>query len=128
MNELVNGINWIGVILGFVLSFMMGYLWYSPKLFGPKWAEGVGVSMAEGSELPLAAMLSQALATFGLSWVFAITVSRGALATIALIMLTLMLFIISNGKYAQKSNTAITIETGYFAAMGFVMLVCQYML
>jgi len=125
MLELSNEVNWLSVATGFVLSFMLGYLWYSPKLFGPKWAKGVGVAMAESSDLPKAAMLTQALATFGLSWVFAITVSNGAFTTIALIMLTLMLFIISNGKYAQKSNAAVMIEAGYIATMGVVMLVCQ---
>ena len=125
MLELSHNVNWISVAIGFVLSFLLGWLWYSPKWFGPTWAEGVGVSMAEGSALPKAAMLTQAFATFGLSWVFAITVRNDAFAIIALIMVTLMLFIFSNGKYAQKNNAAIMIEVGYIAAMGIVMLVCQ---
>jgi len=125
MNELMNNVSWLAVLVGFILSYLLGWLWYSPKLFGPTWAQGVAISMAEGSELPKAAMITQALATLGLSWVFAITVSNGAFATIALIMTTLMLFIISNGKYAQKSNAAVSIEASYIAAMGVVMLVCQ---
>ncbi len=46
MTELTANVNWLAVIIGFVLSFALGWLWYSPKLFGVKWAEGVGVKMA----------------------------------------------------------------------------------
>jgi|GEM_PF-4586625 hypothetical protein len=31
MNELVAGVSWIGVVTGAVLSFLVGWLWYSPK-------------------------------------------------------------------------------------------------
>ena len=45
MGELTTGVSWLAVIVGAVVSFLVGWLWYSPKLFGPKWAEGVGVKM-----------------------------------------------------------------------------------
>jgi hypothetical protein len=34
MNELTYGVSWLAVGAGFVLSFILGWLWYSPKLFG----------------------------------------------------------------------------------------------
>ncbi len=39
MSELVDGLSWLAVISGFVLSFLLGWVWYSPGLFGKKWAE-----------------------------------------------------------------------------------------
>lgn len=124
MNELTEGVNWIAVFVSFILSFMLGWLWYSPGIFGKKWAEGVGVSLSDASSLPVVAMVTQALATFGLAWLFGITASKNAWLTIILIMITIILFNVSNGKYAQKSNVAITIEATYIFAMGIVMVIC----
>ena len=47
MPELTDNVNWLAVIIGFVLAFALGWLWYSPKLFGRKWAEGVGLDHDE---------------------------------------------------------------------------------
>lgn len=125
MNELTEGVSWIAVIVSFVVSFMLGYLWYSPKMFGNKWAEGVGVSLDDSSEMPALAMVTQALGTLGLAWLFGITASSNALLTIILVLVTLILLIVSNGKYAQKSNTAVAIEAAYIFVMGIIMIVCQ---
>jgi len=103
----------------------LGWLWYSPKLFGKKWAEGVGVDMGDGSSMPVFAMITQALGTFGLAWLFGITAASEALLTIILVLVTLILLIVSSGKYAQKSNTAVGIEAGYIFVMGVVMVICQ---
>lgn len=125
MNELTEGVSWIGVVVSFVLSFLLGWLWYSPKLFGKQWAEGVGVSLADGSDMPMMAMITQALGTFCLAWLFGITASNEALLTVILILVTIILLIVSNGKYVQKSNTAVAIEASYIFAMGVVMVICQ---
>lgn len=125
MNELFAGVSWMAVIAGFVLSFLLGWLWYSPVMFGRKWAEGVGVQMSDASALPAFAMVTQALGTFGLAWLFGITATKNALLTIILVLLTLILLTVSNGKYAQKSNAAVAIEAAYILAMGVVMFICQ---
>jgi hypothetical protein len=44
MAEITENVNWIAVTVGAVLAFLLGWLWYSPKLFGTKWAEGAGVT------------------------------------------------------------------------------------
>ena len=125
MNELVEGVSWTGVFVGFVLSFLLGWLWYSPKLFGTKWAEGVGITLGGDCSVPVFAMTTQALATFGLAWLFGMTASKNALLTIILILVTIILFIVSNGKFAKKSNVAVAIEAAFILAMGLVMLICQ---
>lgn len=125
MNELIEGVSWIGVVVSFVLSFLLGWLWYSPILFGKKWAKGVGVSITNGSSMPAFAMISQALGTFGLAWLFGITAAKDALLTVILILFTLILLIVSNGKYAQKSNSAVGIEAAHIFVMGIVMIICQ---
>lgn len=125
MNELIDNVSWIGVGVSFFISFFLGWLWYSPKMFGKKWAEGVGVDMENCGDIPVFAMVTQALGTLGLAWLFGIMAVSNALLTIVLILLTVILLIVSNGKYAQKSNAAVAIEAAYIFVMGVIMLVCQ---
>jgi hypothetical protein len=56
---------------------------------------------------------------------FVITAGREALLTIVLIIVTIILIVVSNGKFAGKSNTAIRIEATYILAMSVVMFACQ---
>ena len=65
MHELTEGVSWAGVVSGFVVSFLLGWLWYSPRGFGRVWAEGAHVTM--GGPFPAFAMVTQALGTFGLA-------------------------------------------------------------
>jgi len=125
MSELVTGVNWTAVIVGFVLSFLLGWLWYSPKLFGNKWAEGVGITLSKDMPFPAMAMLFQVSATFGLSWLFGITAAKQHLLIIILVVVTLILFIVSNGKFAQKSNAAVAIEAGFVFAMAIILFLSQ---
>ena len=115
----------MAVGVSFVLSFILGWLWYSPKWFGKKWAEGVGVSLDDAGGMPVCALVTQALGTFCLAWLFGITASSNALLTIILVLVTLILIVVSNGKFSKKSSTAIRIEATYIVAMGVVMVVCQ---
>jgi len=34
MAEITAGVSWIAVIVGAVVSFALGALWFSPKMFG----------------------------------------------------------------------------------------------
>lgn len=56
MSEITANADWIATILGAVIAFGSGWLWYSPKLFGNKWAEGVGHSLDAKSAPPAMAM------------------------------------------------------------------------
>lgn len=125
MGELTANVNWLAVIVGTALSFLLGWLWYSPKLFGTKWAEGVGVDLGAASKMPAAAMVTQLAATFLLAWLVGITAGQNALLTIILIALMAVLFVVSNGLFAKKSNYAIGVEGGFIAAMTVLMIIVQ---
>ena len=84
MGELTTGVSWLGVIVGAVASFLIGWLWYSPKLFGPKWAEGVGVEMGTAAEMPVAAMATQMVGLLLMSWFVGVTAAANALFTVIL--------------------------------------------
>ena len=125
VGELTSNVNWLAVIVGTAASFLLGWLWYSPKLFGTKWAEGVGVELGAAASMPAAAMVTQLIGTFLLAWLVGITAGQNALLTIILIALTIIIFIVSNGLFAKKSNYAIGVEAGFIAAMTVVMIIVQ---
>lgn len=125
MSEITTGVKWTAVIVGTVLSFLLGWLWYSPKLFGTKWAEGIGVKLGAASSMPVAAMVTQLIATFLLAWVVGVTQTRNALMTIILVVVTLVLFIVANGLFGKKTGYAIGVEAGFIVAMAVVMIVVQ---
>ena len=125
MAEITANVNWIAVIVGFVLSWLLGWLWYSPKLFGTKWAAGKGVDLGTSSDMPVAAMITQAIGTFLLSWIVGITAANDALLTVLLVVLTIMALLMSNGLFGKSTRYTITTEVGFVAAMAVIMIAAQ---
>ena len=122
------GLNWVAVIAGAVISFLVGWVWYSPKGFGARWAEGVGVRLEDASKMPPQAMILQFAGLFLLSWVIGLTAAANALITAILFILAVVCLIVANGYFAQKSQYAINTEGAYIAACGGIMIVCQALL
>ena len=85
MGELTEGVNWLAVGVGTVLSFLLGWAWYSPVLFVKKWIEGINVKPNPNAKMPAAAMVMQLIATFLLAWLVGIGAAHNALATTILI-------------------------------------------
>lgn len=125
MSEITSDVNWLAVIVGAVVAYALGALWYSPKLFGTKWAEGSGVSMDPEAPPPMLAMVIQAIGTFLLAWIIGVTAVSNALLTAILIVLTIVFLMIAGGLYSQKSRYAITVEAAYVVVMAVVMIICQ---
>ena len=124
MNELTENVNWLAVIVGASVAYLLGWLWYSPKLFGTKWAQGVDIDIS-GDEMPAMAMTVQAVGTFLLAWIVGITAGNNALLTIMLVAITLMTLMAASGLYCKKSKASILIEVGYVFTMVVVMIICQ---
>lgn len=123
MNEIVTNVNWLAVAVGTVLAFLLGWLWYSPKLFGKQWAEGIGVELGSASGMPIPAMIAQLAATFVLAWVVGVTAAGNALATVILVVVMLVLFTVATGLFGKKSSNAIAIEASFIVAMAVIMIV-----
>ena len=122
MIEITTNINWSVVIIGAVIAYLVGWVWYSPKVFGSKWMQGVGINLDGDAKPPLAPMLMQAVATFLLAWVVGVTATHNALYTIILIVITIVAIVIANGLFCQKSCEAIGIEAGYIIVMAAIMI------
>lgn len=125
MAEIIANVNWLAVVVGAVVAYLLGMLWYSPKLFGTIWATGVGVSFDDASGLPVKAMITQAVGTFLLAWVVGVTAASNALLTIILIVVTIVTLMAAGGMYAKNSGNVIAVNTGFIVAMTVVMIVCQ---
>jgi hypothetical protein len=128
MGEITADVNWLAVVIGAVVACVLGWLWYSPSLFGAKWAEGVGVKLDSAEGLPVGAMVAQAVGTFLLAWVVGVTAASNALLTFILIVLTIVVLMFAGGLFARKSLYAIYTETGFIVAMAVVMFVAQAVL
>ena len=70
MDELTKDVSWLAVVVGTIIPFLAGWLWYSPKLFGPNWAEGVGVKLGTAGEMPVGAMVVQLIGLMLMSCAF----------------------------------------------------------
>ena len=125
MDELTHNVNWLAVCVGAVIAYLLGWLWYSPKLFAEKWMLGVRVKFTEGDAMPMAAMIVQAIGTFLLAWLIGITAAHEALLTAMLVLFTIVSLLAGNGLYCQKSHGAIAIECGFVVCMVVIMIVCQ---
>lgn len=125
MNELINGVSWIGVIVGAVVSFLIGWLWYSPKLFGTKWAQGVGVELGDAAEMPVAALITNFFGLLLMSWFVGVTAASNALLTVILATLAFTFLAYSGGLFTKKSAYARNVEAGYWIVALVVMIVCQ---
>ena len=125
MAELFQGVSWAGVFSGAIAAFLLGWLWYSPKLFGPKWAEGVGVKMGSADEMPKAAMLLQILGLFLVSWLVGVTAASNALLTIILAVTAFSVMGYAGGLFRKNSAYARGVDAGYWVASVVVMVIFQ---
>lgn len=124
MNEL-DMVNWLAVGVGTIVAFLVGWAWYSPMLFGKKWAEGSHVELDNIDKMPVMAMISQLIALFLLAMVVGITATQDMLMTAILAILAAAVFAFSMGGFSAKSTYAQTIDFLYVVAAGAVMIVAQ---
>ncbi|MBV1868877.1 MAG: DUF1761 family protein [Marinosulfonomonas sp.] len=121
----MENLNWIAVIIGTGVAFIVGWAWYSGKLFGKGWAAGSGVELGAAKSMPVGAMLAQVIALFLLALVVGVTAQTDALITAILAILAAAAFLVSSGSFAGKSGYALAVDAGYVVVAGVVMIVCQ---
>lgn len=89
-------VNFISVILASIIVYLLGWFWYSPKVFGKVWMKGLGYRRDE-IDMQWYHFLAGFLTIFVTAWVF------------AGIMQTFMLTDLSEG-----------VELGFWIWLGFV--------
>lgn len=122
-NEFAN-LNWLAVIVGTVIAFLLGMLWFSPKMFGKTWAAGMNDLQPPASP-PAIAMILHLVGTFALALVVGITATQNMLITAILAILAAAILQASSGLFKQNAGATVTIDAGYTIAMGVIMIVAQ---
>lgn len=128
METITTGISWWAVGVSTVLSFMLGGLWYSPLLFGKKWAEGVGVETGPDNPQPVPALVMQLLGTFLLAWVIALADVLGAYSAAVLIVLAASTLLIAANLFSEHSLASSLIQGLFVIVMAVIMVVCNLVL
>jgi len=122
--EYYTHVGWVSVIVGAVLSFLLGWLWYSPRLFGEKWAEGSGVKMDSAGKMPAEAMGTQGIGLLLMSWF--VNVAGGNAGLRALLAFGMLAY--SGSSFTGKSQYAKFVDAGYWIASFVVMVVVHKVL
>lgn len=126
MQELLSNIEWVVVLVSFVLSFGLGWLWYSPVLFYEKWNAGKGGGVWQAPMwMPMAA---QMVSTLLLAIITNMASSDGHVGHAILVAIIIAGFIKANGLYSGKSRYAIGVEAGYIMAMIVLLVVVNMVL
>lgn len=121
-------LNWLAVIIGAVLSFLAGWLWYGPMLFGEKWAEGSRVELGTANEMPVVAMAAQGVALLLISTLIGMLAANEMLAAAIIAILGIAAFSVSVGGFVKKNNYAMMVDGGYVIAFGIIMIAVQAIL
>ena len=113
------------VIVGTVLAFGLGMVWFSPKLFGAKCTEGNGLNPGKPEKPPVADLMAQLAGTFLLAWVVGVTAKNETLFTIVLITLTMIVLNGASVFFTDKNAYMRHTDAGYTVAMVVIMIICQ---
>lgn len=125
MGEISAGVGWIGVIVGAIGAFLAGWLWYSPLLFGKKWAADNGLELGTANDMPAVAMVSQFLGLLIVSWFVGVTAVSNLLFTAILALVGFAVLLFSTGSFAKKTLYVRLVDSGYWIVAFVAMIIAQ---
>lgn len=126
MGELFAGVDWLGVALGAVLSFGVGWFWYSPKGFYPAWSASSGVKH-EPSD-PMGAAFGSLTVGLVLYAVFVgVMMARGQTGPLVLGIIAFIVMGYSNNAFKKLGAVSRTVDAGSWAASGLLMILAQWL-
>lgn len=125
MEEITANVSWLAVVTGAIAAFLIGWLWYSPRLFGTKWAEGVGAKLSDSDEMPMGAMQAQAIGLLLMSWFVSVTAANDALLTVILATFAFTMLAYGGGMFAKHSSYARSVNAGYWIVSMVVMVIAN---
>lgn len=123
MDDILITVNWTAVLVGTVVSYGLGMLWFGP-LFGKLWSAG-SHGITPPSSPPIVAMALQLAGTFCMAWVIGATATINALVTAVLVILAIAVLLTAGALFSQKSAVAAFLEGAFVIVMGVTMIVMQ---
>ncbi|MGH1465653.1 MAG: DUF1761 domain-containing protein [Cognatishimia sp.] len=118
-------LNWTAILVGTFVAFIVGWLYFSPKVFGRAWAIGSRIDPNPPAKMPILAMGLQVVALFLLAIVIGLTAQIEALGTAIAAILAAATLVMAQDAFSEKSNTAVLIDGGYVVLSGIIMIVFQ---
>lgn len=125
MDALAANVNWLGVGLSTIICFMLGALWFSTRLFGQKWGEGIGIKIGPGHKQSVMGLVSQFFGTLLLAWIVGLAVGNGSIASVVLITLAIFFIVIASNLMGEHTLYASLVEGGFVIAMAVIMVMCN---
>ncbi len=119
------GINWLGVAVGAVASFVAGWWYYSARGFYKPWSESAGITMERGD--PMGASFGSLVVGLILysTWVGAM-VARGLTGLCVLGIVVFIVMGYSNNAFKKLGAVSRSIDAGSWALSGALMLLAQW--
>ncbi len=122
-------INHAAVWVGVVVMFALGFIWYGP-LFGEKWMEMVGLTMADAENMDgmagiwISNIISSVLAIYLLAWLLSklgiASGIKGAIIGLEIAFVFIFLSMMVTGLYSQTPYGLAWIQGGFYLA-GFTI-------
>ena len=125
MQEIFAGVSWAGVIIGAIAALLVAWVWYSPKVFGAKWAEGSSVDLGDARDMPVSPLIVQFIGLFLMSWFVGVTAVNNALLTGILATAAFCVMYYANGMFGQRSAYARGVDVGYWIVSLAIMIIAQ---
>ena len=122
-------VNWLAVLCAAIVKFVIGGVWYSPPVFGPRWGAIVAVSPEAFKARMIPAMVTDLASGFVLAWVLANVLKfTGAVGLIPGIRVAFFLWLgfvattfISTTVYEGRPLALFGINAGYWLVSMLVM-------
>ena len=97
-------LNWIAILIGFVVFFAVGAIWFGPKTFYPAWVKLIGATEVPG----------KGLGHHGMPFVFGLT-ALGALVQVVALASVIHFVALDNGPVGPLGGLLI----GFLVGIGF---------
>ena len=120
----LTGLNWPALLAGTAVAYVLGFVWFSPLLFGKAWVAG-SHNIAPPEKPPLDAMALMLAGTFLLALVVAITATQDMLITAIAAIAAAAALVAGMDRFSAKNAAATLIDSCYVLASGTIMIAAQ---
>lgn len=128
VETLLTSIEWVPVLVSFVLAFALGWLWYSPVLFLKPWANALGIDTNGPKKDMIKPLFPQAFGTLLLAIITNMAAQDGHVGHAVMVAFTAAFFVMASNLYKSPKCAPPRIEAGYILAMVLVMVVVNMVL
>ncbi len=122
---MLGGIDWLGVVIGALASFVVGWWYYSARGFYKPWSASAGITMEGGD--PMGASFGSLVVGLVLYavWVGAM-VAQGLTGLCVLGIVVFIVMGYSNNAFKKLGAVSRAIDAGSWALSGVIMLLAQW--